>query len=112
MLDQNECVIEGTQSNIFLVRNDVLVTPDLSRCGVAGVMREYILSVVATELKLATKIGEVTLADLQQADEVFLSNSIMGVIPVHQFGDTEYQPATQTPRILDYLIAHEVVSSV
>lgn len=43
MLDQAGRVIEGVFSNLFLVRDGVLITPDLKRCGVAGVMRAEIL---------------------------------------------------------------------
>ena len=43
MLDRYGQVVEGTMSNLFLVRGGILLTPDLSACGVAGVMRSVIL---------------------------------------------------------------------
>lgn len=43
MRDTDGRLIEGVYSNLFLVRDGVLLTADLSRCGVAGVMRAALL---------------------------------------------------------------------
>lgn len=80
MLDTAGCVVEGVMSNLFLVKEGVLITPDLANAGVAGVMREFILSRVLTVE--ATKISDVLLDELRQADEVFVCNSVFGVWPV------------------------------
>ncbi|WP_085656042.1 MULTISPECIES: aminodeoxychorismate lyase [unclassified Pseudomonas] len=81
MLDQAGRVIEGVFSNLFLVRDGVLVTADLKRCGVAGVMRAELLS-QARALGIATQITDIGLEQLQWADEVFVCNSVYGVWPV------------------------------
>ncbi|MGE8068471.1 aminodeoxychorismate lyase [Pseudomonas sp. NPDC089569] len=84
MLDQADRVIEGVFSNLFLVREGVLVTADLKRCGVAGVMRAELLY-QADALGIPTQITDITLEQLQSADEVFLCNSVYGVWPVHAY---------------------------
>ncbi|MGY2337823.1 aminodeoxychorismate lyase [Pseudomonas sp. SDO5532_S415] len=84
MLDQAGRVIEGVFSNLFLVRDGVLVTADLKRCGVAGVMRAELLF-QAESLGIATQITDITLEQLQWADEVFVCNSVYGVWPVHAY---------------------------
>jgi 4-amino-4-deoxychorismate lyase len=81
MLDEQNLVIEGTQSNLFLVKGKYLITPDLSACGVAGVVRELVLE-VAEELKLKSRIAAVTLGELQRADTLFTTNSLLGICPV------------------------------
>lgn len=81
MLDLEGRVIEGVFSNLFLVRNGVLVTADLSRCGVAGVMRAELLF-QAKSLGIPTEITDISLEHLQQADEVFVCNSVYGIWPV------------------------------
>ncbi|ATE79069.1 MULTISPECIES: aminodeoxychorismate lyase [Pseudomonas] len=84
MLDQVGRVIEGVFSNLFLVRDGVLVTADLKRCGVAGVMRAELLF-QAESLGIPTQITDITLEQLQWADEVFVCNSVYGVWPVRAY---------------------------
>ncbi|MBA5979820.1 aminodeoxychorismate lyase [Pseudomonas sp. MD195_PC81_125] len=84
MLDQAGRVIEGVFSNLFLVRDGVLITPDLKRCGVAGVMRAELLF-QAESLAISTQITDVSLEQLQWADEVFICNSVYGVWPVRAY---------------------------
>ena len=81
MLDQAGRVIEGVFSNLFLVRDGVLITADLSCCGVEGVMRAELLS-QAESLGIPIQITDITLEQLQDADEVFVCNSVYGVWPV------------------------------
>jgi 4-amino-4-deoxychorismate lyase len=84
MLDQAGRVIEGVFSNLFLVRDGVLMTADLKRCGVEGVMRAELLF-QAESLGIPTQITDITLEQLQWADEVFVCNSVYGVWPVHAY---------------------------
>lgn len=81
MLDTADRVISGTMSNVFFVRGGVLHTPDLSRCGIAGVTRRTILD-MAEQRGWQTVIGDFAWQDFIQADEVFLCNSVIGVWPV------------------------------
>jgi 4-amino-4-deoxychorismate lyase len=78
MLDIDGYVIEGTRSNLFFVRNGRLHTPDLSRCGIDGIMRQVLLQRYGND----AQTGYYTLADLHMADEVFVSNSVIGVWPL------------------------------
>ncbi|MBT1268491.1 aminodeoxychorismate lyase [Pseudomonas sp. VS38] len=81
MLDMSGRVIEGVFSNLFLVRNGVLLTADLKRCGVAGVMRAEVLA-QAQALGIPTSVADISLEQLQQADEVLVCNSVYGIWPV------------------------------
>ena len=81
MLDTNELVIEGTRSNVFLVRDHRLYTPDLQYCGIDGVVRELLIENVIDH-ELPVTVTKLTLADIQTADEIFICNSIMGIRPV------------------------------
>lgn len=74
-------VIEGTMSNLFLVRDSELVTPELKYGGVEGVMRSLVFD-YARRLGRPVRIGCVTPDNLAQAEEVFLTNSLIGVWPV------------------------------
>jgi 4-amino-4-deoxychorismate lyase len=84
MRDTSGRLIEGVYSNLFLVHDNRLLTADLSRCGVAGVMRAELLE-QAQQLGVEVNIHDLQLCDLQQADEVFVCNSVYGVWPVRGF---------------------------
>lgn len=89
MRDTSGRVIEGVFSNLFMVRDGVLMTADLHRCGVAGVMRAALL-VEAERLAIPCLVTDISLAQLQQADELFLCNSVYGVWPVRAFADLSW----------------------
>ncbi|MDB6062119.1 MAG: aminodeoxychorismate lyase [Verrucomicrobiaceae bacterium] len=83
MFDRAGRLIEGTMSNVFLVRANKLYTPRLHRCGVAGVMREIILTRLAPELIPAIETDLLPI-DIAQADDVFICNSLIGIWPVRK----------------------------
>lgn len=81
MLCPEGWLIEGTMSNLFMVSGKRLLTPQLNRAGVAGVMREWLLE-VADQQGLELHIGQFTPSDMLAADEVFVCNSVIGIWPV------------------------------
>ena len=81
MLDTQGDVIEGTMTNLFVVRNGQMLTPDVSQCGVAGIMRGWILA-HARAVGIPATITALTLDTVTSADEVFLCNSVIGIWPV------------------------------
>jgi 4-amino-4-deoxychorismate lyase len=89
MTDESGQVIEGTMTNLFAVVDGVLRTPELSGCGVEGVMRAMVLE-RARELGIAVAITPLTRAELRRASEVFLTNSLIGLWPVQRVQDREY----------------------
>jgi 4-amino-4-deoxychorismate lyase len=82
MLDLEGRLVEGTFTNVFMLVEDRLVTPELSRCGVAGVMRRYLLEQRPGVGQFAPEVRDLRLAELVRADECFLSNSVSGIWPV------------------------------
>jgi len=89
MFDTEGYLIEGTASNVFLFRGDRLITPDLTNCGIAGVMRGLVIE-QAERRGIPVSIQNVTLADLKAADGLFLTSSLMGIWPVTKVGDWTY----------------------
>ena len=81
MLDTQDQLVCGSKSSVFLVKGKSLLTPKLDQCGVQGVMRHYIME-MAKQFGFAVSEQRLTLTQLCQADEVFLTNSIMGIWPV------------------------------
>ena len=82
---------EGTGTNVFVARNGSVLTPPLTSGCLAGVTRELLL-----EWGLATE-AEVSLHDLESADEVFLTSSTRDVHPVTKLGDRAWtEPGPET----------------
>lgn len=84
MFNSEGTIVEGTMSNLFLVNNTVLKTPKLDHSGVSGVMRGVIIEYIAPELGLVVEEQPVSRDDLCSADEVFISNSLIGALSVKQ----------------------------
>lgn len=103
MLDESDNVIEGCMSNVFVVDKGKLFTPDLASCGVAGVVRECILS-LAQDLGLELDIKKISKQQFLQADEIFISNSLIGVWPVNQLEQRILPVGSITQRIMEHLV--------
>jgi len=74
---------EGTASNIFVVSNGELVTPPLTRGILAGTTREALL-LGCRQAEIPVYERPVLESDLLNADELWLTNAIIGVLPVTQ----------------------------
>jgi branched-chain amino acid aminotransferase len=75
---------EATSANVFLVRESRLATPSL-RCAILpGTTRDWILRWAAA-VGLSPEEGLLTVRDLAEADEAFLSSSVAGILPVTRF---------------------------
>jgi len=88
-LDHNDGLIEGCRSNLLLVIDDKLLTPDLSRSGVQGVMLNHLIEEFAIQ---GTSVMQksLDLGQLQSASEVILCNSVFGVWPVLEIQDIHW----------------------
>lgn len=85
-------------SNVFCVREGRLLTPPLSRCGVRGITRDRVL---AAARQAAIEAEEVALQveDLHQAQELFVTNSLIGIWPVQHFAGRDYVPGPLTRQL-------------
>lgn len=96
--DSDGNVIEATMSNLFVVSEGRLLTPDLSRCGVAGVMRAELMA-LAGDAGIKVRSSDINRQQLDNADELFLSNSVMRIWPVRAVGQQCYQVGELTRRL-------------
>ncbi len=110
VLDQNNNVIEGTMSNIFCVIKNVLYTPDLTECGVEGIIRNKILEFSA-DLDMKIKVKKLSLETLLNADEVFVCNSVLGLWPVKMIDKISYSIGDKTQQIKQALQEHHYIVS-
>lgn len=99
VLDTAGQVIEATGSNIFIVKDSTLLTPDLRASGIAGVMRAMVLECAAAR-NISCEVTSLSVDALLSADEMFLTNSIIGIRSVKRFEQKTYaiSEITQTLR--------------
>ncbi|RLA05658.1 MAG: aminodeoxychorismate lyase [Gammaproteobacteria bacterium] len=103
MFDNHGNLIEGTMSNVFFVKSGLLYTPDLSKAGVAGIMRAEILRIAQKEGMIVEEVA-ITKTELATMDEVFICNSVIGIWPVIQIDDIIYPIGNITKRLQNALL--------
>ena len=81
LLDQFGNVSEAPGENIFLVKNNKLVTPSLSSSALDGITRKSIIT-LAKDMKLKIKVRKVSKKELKLADEIFLSGTAAEITPI------------------------------
>jgi len=74
MLNMNGMVVEGTAENIFIVKNEMLVTPPITSGALDGITRSSVLS-IAENLLINFQISDISRDELYYADEVFLTGT-------------------------------------
>jgi len=81
LLGSGDEVTEGTSSNVFLVRQGKLFTPPLQAGILEGVTREAVLETARAQ-RIPCDETRLTQGDLEAADEIFLTNTSWGALPV------------------------------
>ena len=101
-MDADANIICGTMSNVFFVTDNVISTPSLERCGVEGVMRRHIIASLK-EQGIDTLVQPLRLSKLKSVDEIFLSNSQFGVMPVRSCADMRWSVGNTTRKVMSIL---------
>ncbi len=78
VLNTQDNVCESSISNIFVIKNGIIITPSLSQGCIAGIMRKHLLQVLPAR-NFEVREDVVTVKMLQDADEVFLTNAVQGI---------------------------------
>jgi len=103
VMNSDNYIIEGTMSNIFCILEKTLYTPDLSLCGIEGIVREKIIN-LADKLKFKIEIKKITLDFLLNAEEIFMCNSLIGIWPINSIDEKLFLEHKETQRIRNKLI--------
>ncbi len=102
MLDIDGNVIEGTMTNIFFIRDKILYTPSLEQAGIAGIMRNFILQ-TAQKIDIQIIQARCSITQLFAADEIFMTNSVIGIWPVKNLVDRLFNQRAITQQFQDAL---------
>lgn len=95
--DSRGSVVGGTMTNLFAVHGGKLVTPRIDRAGVRGVMRGVVMD-AARDQGLAVSEAPLEASDIVVADELFLTNALIGVWPVRELDGRAYAVGPITRR--------------
>lgn len=88
MLDSDDHVISSTRANLFMLFGDQVATPCLDRCGIAGTRRELLLTQILPAMNSAAEVRPISLSECLSADALITTNSVSGVTPVTQLGES------------------------
>ena len=90
VLNDEKNVIEALQSNLFVVKGNQVKTPPISDGCVKGVMRKQIIELITNSQEYELVEESVSPFELQKADELFLTNCIVGIQAVSKYRKKEY----------------------
>jgi len=94
LLNEKKGVVEVTNGNIFVVKGNVVKTPALTEGCIKGITRLKVLEILFRNKELSIEETSISPFEIQKADEVFITNAIIGVQPV-----TSYKKKTFTTEI-------------
>ncbi len=110
LCDERGAAVCGTRSNLFWVGEGILCTPALDGCGVAGMMRDKVLAAAAA-LGLTVRIETRPWTRLVDADEAFVSNSLIGLWPLRELDQRRWQAPGPVTARLAAALRHPYIAS-
>ena len=99
LLDVDGYVAEGAGENLFIVKNGVIYTPDLSAGALNGITRNTIFA-IARDLGLEIKEKRITRDEVYIADEAFFTGTAAEVTAVRAIGPHSYTPGRITETLM------------
>ncbi|MFQ2538128.1 aminodeoxychorismate lyase [Aeromonas caviae] len=103
VLNSRGFLVEGVSANLFWRRGRTVFTPDLSRAGIDGIMRKRVMAMLK-QMGIELRVVEAPLESLWQAEEVWLTNTLMGIVPITRIGDVHYPPPVLIRRLQERLV--------
>lgn len=91
----NGYISQTSNYHIFIIKERKIFTPPLKSACTDGIMRKHIM-LICKELKLKHAEKRLKISQIKQADEVFLANTLRGIVAVKQFGKIQFIPSAFT----------------
>jgi branched-subunit amino acid aminotransferase/4-amino-4-deoxychorismate lyase len=102
MLNQRGYISEGTRANIFFVKDNALFTPTLD-CGCLNGITRRVVFDFCSQYRIRLYEGKFTLEQLYAAEGAFLTNSLLGIMPLASVGKKHFFKAAR-PKITGLLM--------
>ncbi|MCK0178299.1 aminotransferase class IV [Flavobacteriaceae bacterium S0862] len=90
LLNTDKHVVEALNSNIFLVKEQIVKTPPLTDGCIKGVMRKQIIEIIELIPEYTIEEASISPFELQKADELFLTNIISGIQPITNYRKKQF----------------------
>ena len=95
-------VVEAINGNLFMIKDNMLITPSLDEGCINGMIRKQLLKLTKNvNYGLEVVEGTISPFDLQKADELFITNVIIGIQPITKYRKKEYQNTIASKLIMD-----------
>lgn len=91
LLNENKMVVEATNGNLFLVFGNTIKTPSIESGCLRGVLRKQLLSMAKQLPEYQFEETSISPFELQKADEIFITNVLVGIQPVTRYRKKTYQ---------------------
>ena len=91
LINEDKKVVETTNANIFLIKDNVIRTPRLLDGCIKGVARKKIIEIIEKDASFEIIEESISPFDIQKADEVFVSNAIIGVQSVTKYRKRDFE---------------------
>ncbi len=91
LLNENKNVIEAANGNLFMVMENKLITPPISEGCLNGIMRKQIIAIAKKMDSVTVLESPISPFDLQKADELFITNCIIGIQPITKYRKKEFE---------------------
>ncbi len=85
LLNEKKGVVEVTNGNIFIVKGNVIKTPALTEGCIKGITRNKVIEIISKNKDFTLEETSISPFEIQKADEVFITNAIIGVQPVTSY---------------------------
>jgi len=90
LLNEDKNVVETISGNIFMLMDNKLITPSISEGCLNGIMRKQVLKLINQFPEMQIEESSISPFDLQKADELFITNVIIGIQPISKYRKKEY----------------------
>lgn len=91
LINEDKNIVEALNGNLFMLTGNRLVTPPLSDGCLNGVMRKQILTIAGKIEELEVVEESISPFSLQKADELFITNVIVGIQPISKYRKKEFE---------------------
>ncbi|WP_296636601.1 aminotransferase class IV [Polaribacter sp.] len=85
LVNERKGVVEVTNGNIFILKGDTIKTPSLEEGCIKGVVRKKVIEIISKNKEYTIEETSISPFEIQKADEVFITNAIVGVQPVTNY---------------------------
>lgn len=91
LLNERKGVAEVTNANIFIVKGNVVKTPAITEGCIKGIVRKKVIEILEKHQDFTLEETTISPFEIQKADEVFITNAIMGIQPVTHYRKKRFE---------------------